>query len=894
MPRLLCSFLILALFAAISSSAQAGEVAAKDEPAVAYERDIRPILQANCFHCHGEEEKPKGGLDLRLKRLVVQGGNSGPAIISGNAEDSELIARVELGEMPPGEKKLTPAEIATLRKWIDLGAPTLGTEPEHLPPGVFPVTEAERQFWAFQPIAHPELPAVTQKDRVRNPVDLFIGAQLEEHKLTFNPDADRATLVRRVYFDLLGLPPTPQQVADFVADPREDAYEQLIDRLLDSPHYGERWGRHWLDVAGYADSDGYTPEDKVRPHAYHYRDYVIRSLNADKPWDQFIQEQLAGDEMVKPPYVNLSPENLELLTATGFLRNGPDGTASKGVDQKVARNQVVAETIKIVSTSLLGMTVGCAECHNHRYDPIPQADYYRMRAIFEPAYDWKNWRLPQARQVSLYTKEEREQAKKIEAEAKEVYDAYLKKLDAKVAEQFEVEIVKVPEDVREQVREAYKTTPAKQTPEQKKLLGKYPKVKVTRSSLYLYNRKAFNELKKEGDRAQEIRKTKPVEKYVAVLSEVPGKIPVTYLFNRGDPDQPKQALEPGGLSILDPVSPGSIPLDDATLPTTGRRLAYARHLTDGKHPLTARVLVNRFWLLHFNHGIVRSPGDFGTLGERPTHPQLLDWLATEFMSGGWKLKPLHRLLMTSTTYRQSSHRDPAKDAVDPDNHWFGRASIRRLEAETLRDAMLAVSGQLNLEMYGPPVPVMENEVGQFVLGIENLNGENRPDKIIPLKGEEFRRSLYVQARRSRPLGMLDAFDLPTMEPNCQLRTTSTVAPQSLMLMNNQSVIDYSRVFASRLQHDAGPDLREQVVLGWKLAFGQTPSEVQIAESLAFLGEQTNYFVRHAPASKEKPPAKPAKGKAAKTPANAELDPQTLALSTFCQTLISSNGFLYID
>ncbi|MCH7686555.1 MAG: DUF1549 domain-containing protein, partial [Planctomycetes bacterium] len=391
-----------------------GIVPAKDpdtnEKKLTFERDIRKILKTHCFQCHGEKQEPEGELDLRLRRLIVKGGESGPALVAGNLKESLIYQRILDGEMPPGDMKVSKAELAVIKRWISSGAKTARPEPESISPGIL-ITEEDRSFWSFQPIRRPPVPRVKHAESVRNPVDAFLLERLEERGFTFSPEADKQTLIRRATFDLLGLPPTPGEVEQFLADDSQHAYDRLIERLLKSPHYGERWGRHWLDVAGYADSEGYTNEDPVRNDAYKYRDYVIRSLNADKPFDQFIQEQLAGDEMVDYPYNNLSADEVEKLVATGFLRTSPDGTGVGSVDQKTARNQVMADTIQIVSSSLLGLTVNCAQCHDHRYDPIQQSDYYRLRAIFEPAYDWKNWRTPAGRRISLYTDADREKSK---------------------------------------------------------------------------------------------------------------------------------------------------------------------------------------------------------------------------------------------------------------------------------------------------------------------------------------------------------------------------------------------------------------------------------------------------------------------------------------------------
>ena len=932
---------------------------------VTFEGDVRPILKAHCFQCHGEAGEKKGGLDLRLRRLMAKGGDSGEAFVAGKPGESLLLERVRSGEMPPGEEKqLSPAEITTLEKWIAAGAPTKRAEPESIGDGPS-FTEEERGYWAFQPVVRPALPEIKDTSRVRSPVDIFILARGSG----FAPDADRNRLLRRAYFDLLGLPPTPEAIAEFERDCRRspDAWEKLVDRLLSSPHYGERWGRHWLDVAGYADSEGYTDEDRVRPHAWRYRDYVTRSFNDDKPFSQFIVEQLAGDELVGQPYRNLSPGAQEKLTATGFLRMAPDGTASGGIDQAVARNQVVADTLQIVGSSLLGMTVNCAQCHDHRYDPIPTRDYYRLRAIFEPALDPKNWRKPPARQITLYTDSDREQAAKIEAEAKQVEAERSKKAEEFITRTLNEELELVPENLREPLRKAYRTAAKDRTQQQKDLLAEYPSVdKISTGSLYLYDRrreerarkidaerkkkettfveatrkvelkkvpaelrdkvkaalaaaadkrspeqnelfkkypgvlvtlatlkdfdpeataeidrdiarakelrgsKAADDLKAYADRAASIRATKPAEGFLRSTTEVTGKVPDTFVFYRGDHEQPKEKVIPAGLSILpEPIEISSANLG---LQTTGRRVTWARHLTSGKHPLVARVIANRVWLHHFGRGLVNTPGDFGVLGDRPTHPKLLDWLASELVDSGWRVKHLHRLIMTSTVYRQS-----LQQAVpdDPENRLYSRFPIRRIEAESLRDAVLAASGQLNTKLYGEPVPVMEDGVGRIVIGKENLDGERKPTKAIDMQGEQFRRSLYIQVRRTRTLSVFEAFDAPDMSPNCDKRSFSTVTPQSLMLMNSDFSLEYSSRFASRVIEQAGEGIRDQVTLAWTLAFGDSPSAEDVSAGEQFVLAQQKLL-------KEQDSKLSAK------------QSHHEAVAVFCQALLSSNRFLYID
>ncbi len=887
---------------------------AVETPELSFEKHVRPIFKAHCFQCHGEGEKLEGKLDLRLKRLAEQGGESGKGIVPGQPDTSLLLKRIESGEMPPSERKVTLAEREIIRRWIAAGAVTARPEPEKPDENNF--TEVELTHWSFQPIVRPAIAKAQRTDLIRTPVDAFLLTALEAKQLSFSPEADRRTLIRRATFDLHGLPPTPEEVEEFVNDPSPDAYERLIERLLAAPRYGERWGRHWLDIAGYADSEGYTDEDPVRTWAFKYRDYVVRAFNADKPFNDFLTEQLAGDELVPLPHANLSPENLDKLIATGFLRMAPDGTAS-GVDQNLARNAVMAETIKTVATSLLGLSLGCAQCHNHRYEPITQVDYYRFRAIFEPAYDWKNWRVPNGRLVTLYTDADRAKAAEIEAQAVKIDADRQKKLDEHIQRILELELLKKPEELREPLRVAHNSPVAKRTPEQVALLKDHPSINVNGGTLPLYDNKAFEEVNAFTKQATELRGTKPVEEFVMVLNEVPNVIPPTVLFARGEHFAPKQQVEPGELSVIaanvgrfskpsipnnPPAAnapnattasdkpPFAIPLDDPSVPTSGRRLAFAKWLTSGKHPLLARVLVNRVWMQHFGRGLVATPADLGVASERPSHPELLDWLASEFTDSGeaWSLKHLHRVMLLSTAYRQSSQRSAAQDTVDPDNRLLGHFPLRRLQAEEVRDSVLAISGKLNDKLGGKPVPIMQDEIGQFILGIDNINGNGVPDKILPLNGEEFRRSVYVQVRRSRPLTVMEPFDLPVLDPNCPQRNSSTVSPQSLLLMNSEFIQEHSRNLTDRLVAEAGPDVRSQIVLAWRLVFASDPTESELAESFAFVTAQTEVFQPKTPPTANVPAASPANG-AVPPP-----DPARQAVALWIQSLISSNRFLYVE
>ena len=749
-----------------------------------FEKDIRPIFREHCLDCHGAEEELKGKLDLRLRRFLMKGGKSGPAIAPGTPEKSLLLQKVREGEMPPSGGPIPSEQIAILEKWIQSGAPTLRPEPENIGPGLG-ITEEERAFWSFQPIKRPPVPEVANQDQIRTPIDAFILRKLETKGTSFSPTADRVTQMRRAWFDLVGLPPTAIDAQAFAADISEAAYERLIDRLLNSPHYGERWGRHWLDTAGYADSEGHTERDDVRPYAWRYRDYVIRAFNDDKPFDRFILEQLAGDELVPQPHRNLKPDQIELLTATGFLRMAADGTGS-GANNSMGQNQVIADTLKIVSTSLLGLSVGCAQCHDHRYDPISQKDYYQLRAIFEPAFNGGGWKTPPSRRVSLYTDADRANAAKVEAEAREAQTKVKKKESEYVAAALEVELKRYEEPLRSQLRDAYKTPAAKRTDEQKGLLKKYPATNISPGTLYQYNQKAADEIKKDYAAVARIRARKPKEEFLRVMFETPGKAPLAKVFHRGDPRQPKDEVQPAGLTVAS--QPGMRPTfeaDDKSVSTSGRRLAYARWLTGRDHPLTARVIVNRVWQHHFGRGLVRTPDDFGALGERPSHPELLDWLADEFMAMGWSLKRLHKLIMMSAVYRQSSVGGKSQFAGDPANLLYSRKPIIRLDAEIVRDRMLVASGAIKPDLFGPAVAVKADAEGQVIEATEPT-----------------RRSVYLQNRRSQPLSLLTTFDAPVMVVNCAKRPSSTVTPQSLMMMNSEFVLKQAEKMADRAMREA--------------------------------------------------------------------------------------------
>ncbi len=846
----------------------AGTCPADDIPS--FERDIRPILRAHCLDCHGGSDPFEGNLDLRQVRSMLRGGDSGAALVAGNAGESLVLERIRSGEMPPSTLKVKPEELALLERWVAAGAPTARPEPETIPPGLG-ITPEEREWWAFRPLFSPTLPAVSRPELVSQPIDAFLLARLEHEGLSFSPSADRATLIRRASFDLLGLPPSAEEVDAFVADPDPAAWEKLVERLLSSPRYGERWGRHWLDAAGYADSAGATQDDPLRPYAWKFRDWVVRALNADMPLDRFLLEQLAGDELVPQPHSQLPPDAIDRLTATGFLRMAADGTTGGGDPE--SRNRVISDTLAIVSTSLLGLSVGCAQCHDHRYDPIPQSDYYALRAIFEPALDPLAWKAPNERLVSLFTDADRARSAEIEAEAVAASKELEEKQAKAIAAALEKELLKHPEALREQLGTAARTPEQGRTPEQQQLLKERPSVNISPGVLYQYDQAAADELKALGDSIAAIRARKPVEDFLQVLTEPPGHLPQTRIFHRGDHRQPKGEVAPADLEVTGSEGETGLPNDDSSLPTSGRRLAWARRLTSGRHPLLGRAIVNRFWMHHFGRGIVGTPADFGRLGERPTHPELLDWLAVDLADSGWSLKRFHRMVLLSTAWQQASARRPELDAIDADNRLVGRMPVRRLEAEAVRDRILAAAGTLDPTPFGPAVPVIADEAGEFVV-----------------KDSLPRRSLWLQQRRSMPVQFLATFDAPSMQTNCDRRTHSTVAGQALLLMNSDFVLRQARSMADTTIAEAGsqavaddaPPADEAIALAsavhraWRRAFNRAPDEEEQAASATFLTDELTILRGGAPEIA--------------TPA----ERRSRAMANLCQQLLSSNEFLYVD
>ena len=878
-------------------------------------QEVKFVLETHCFKCHGEDRR-ESRLDLRTRKGMIQGGQSGPALVPGDESGSLLFEMISSGRMPPqGESRPSQAQVALIQQWISGGALAPAHRSEVPPVDLSGLSDEDRSFWSFRSPVRPEVPQVSHRARVRTPIDAFILKKLEEKNLALSPEADRRMLIRRACFDLIGLPPTPGEIDDFVDDDQPGAYERLLDRLLASPRYGERWGRHWLDAVGYADSDGHWDSDNVRESAYRYRDYVIRSFNADKPYDQFLLEQVAGDEMVDLSAEKLEPEMVERLEATGFLRTGADPTY-EDYNLREYRYTAIDNTIRNFGSSVMGLTMHCAKCHDHKFDPIPQRDYYRLEAILKPAYDPDRWIVSEKRGFTDAALAEQERArvhnepldKEIAGLAEQLIEQRLAREDQLLAKK----LIALPEILRMDVRAALRTGEEDRSEVQRYLVAKFrDQLEIDEDELA----GAFPGFKEKDavlEKAIEALKERRIElPHIRGLKDVGAEVPATYVRLRGKSDAFGEKVGPGPPSVLrDPNRPFRVPDLGPEAPTSGLRTALAQWIVHPEHPLTSRVMVNRIWQYHFGEGLVRTPDNFGSKGRRPTHPQLLDWLASEFVRRDWSLKAVHRLIMSSSVYMQTSHVDEARAGIDPGNLLWWRMPLKRADAEAFRDSILAVSGTLNLEMYGPPVPVEANEQGEAMTSNESA---------------AWRRSVYLAQRRSRMLTLLKLFDAPVMEYTCPRRERSTLPTQALHLLNSNFTILMSQHFARRIL-DEMPEAREKERIGhaYRLAFGREPSDRELKWTTRFLEEQEeNHLAAPQP---QGPPAEPSgrtsgeidagkgdghveieedaaaqrleppPGAESESPpeVKAKLEPRFLAWSDLCHMLMSANEFVYID
>ncbi len=653
------------------------------------------------------------------------------------------------------------------------------------------------RHWAFQPVRRPAVPSVHNSPWVHTPVDAFILARLEREGLQPAPTADRRTLVRRVFLDLIGLPPTPEEVDRAVGDKSGAWFEKVVDDLLSRPQYGERWGRHWLDVARYAETNGYE-RDGAKPNAWRYRDYVIDSFNKDKPYDRFLTEQLAGDE--------IEGSNAETQIATTFLRLGTwdDEPADPIVDRYDQLDDVLGTT----AAAFMGVTLRCARCHDHKFEPFSQVDYYRLLAVFQPLT---------RPQVGC------------------------KELDLPVGDE-------APHRRQRAVAGGQLAAAASATAGRGMSAAAIP--------YYVFSSQ-YAALSTEFSSPANAR---PIRAYV--WYETGPKPTDSYVLKRGDPTHKGDKVDPGLPAVLvkEPPAPPR-----ATAKTSGRRLWLARWLTSPEHPLTTRVIVNRVWQHHFGRGLVGTPNDFGVMGERPTHPELLDWLASEFVANGWRLKPLHRMIVLSNAYQMSATRNPESTRLDPDGLFLSRWRQPRLEAEAVRDSMLAVSGQLNNDAGGPSIyPKLPRSV---------LEGQSRPGEGWGSSNErqQARRSVYIYVKRVLAVPELDLLDAPNNAESCEARPVSTTAPQALTFLNGEFAHLQARHFAERLRREVGDDVNKQIERAFLLALGRPPRSEETAAALSFLAEQQRLIV------------------------NEKLDnARQRALEAFCLVVLNTNEFVYLN
>lgn len=807
-----------------------------------FKKHVRPVLIQQCLKCHGGKETIEAELDLSDRPALLKGGASGPAVLVGKGRDSllfKLINHAREPHMPQNRPKLPDETIGHIAAWIDNGAPYDDPLVTRKPKELWTQTrvpEDARKFWSFQPLRRSEpreAGAGETASWVKTPIDRFIVAKQQAADLKPNPAASKRQLIRRAYFDLVGLPPPPDEIEAFVNEPAADAYDKLVDRLLASKHFGERWARHWLDLARFAESHGFE-HDTDRPTAYHYRDFVIEALNADLPYDTFVKWQLAGDEY--------APDNILALKATGFLAAGVHSTQITKKEVEKHRYDELDDMLATTTTAFLGLTVGCCRCHDHKFDPFPQRDYYRMLSTFTTTV-------------------------RSEIDLKPLPDEYLRakagfdKEHAPLAEalaKFESEQVPVRFVEWEKSEQAKKEKVPASVAAILKLPAEERKPEQVNTLLKWY-RTLDPEWKKLNQAVEDHLKKAPTPPKVLVSTEGLAAVRLhtqggdffneTHFLRRGDPDQKEGPATPGFLQVLSPAT-GTETRWQAKPPvgwrTSYRRRALAEWLTDVDHgggALVARVIVNRLWQHHLGRGIVATPSDFGQRGERPTHPELLDWLASELIANGWRLKPIHKLIMTSAVYRQSSEADEAKLKLDRDNKWFWRRPARRLEGEVIRDSLLAVGNLLDPRMYGPGT----------------------------LDESSTRRSIYFTVKRSKLMPMMVVFDAPDPLSSSGDRPTTTIAPQALYLMNNAQVRSCAKGFAQRIAPDSKASVEQAVRAAYLVALARQPTADELADSLAFVKAQTKLHESGGNASGRE-----------------------LALADLCQVLMCLNEFVYVD
>lgn len=798
---LACSVLPIAVCSSPAVGEEPSDLASGDD---FYLEQVKPILTANCYKCHGGAAKIRGGLNLTHREGIVEGGDSGPAYDVDAPDASYLLSavRYEDFEMPP-KGQMTDNDIAVLERWVELGLPFPESEPRTVkhsePEQNLEVNDENKQFWSFLPIVRPAVPTVTDGEWVATPIDAYVLARLDEQGIRPAPPASRESLLRRACYDLTGLPPSPAEVREFLDDDHPDAFERLIDRLLESPHYGEKWGRHWLDLVRYAETNSFE-RDSEKPFVWRFRDYVIESFNDDKPYDQFVREQLAGDELENP-----TPES---IIATAYYRLGT--WDDEPADPKQSRLDDLDGIISTTAQVFLGLTVNCARCHDHKIDPIPQADYYRFLAFFN--------------NVRHYGERSRESV-----------------LDASVGE------IAIPDEysnLEEQMQE-YELKLSKVTKSiesiESKVVGDFIPVEHEE---FKYERNRIDLVK---SRVDKLITDKEFKRYVNLLTqrdllrnnrpsgmaqalcvkEHGSEPPETHLLIRGNAHAPGQRVDPGFPQILSPPEAEIRPAPSGL--STGQRTALANWITARDNQLTARVMVNRIWQYHFGRGLVRSPNDFGFGGVAPTHPELLDYLASEFMDGHWKIKRIHKLIMMSNVYQMAHTNNDKAYAVDPANDLFWRFDIRRLSGEEIRDSILAVNGSLNQDkMFGPSI--------YTVIPQEVLAGQSKPGAGwgVSTPEDRNRRSVYIHVKRSLITPLLESFDYADTDSSCPVRFVTIQPTQALGMLNSEFINREAGVFAEYLQRQAPDHVSKQVKIALNRVTQREPTSDEIARAVALI------------------------------------------------------------
>lgn len=763
-----------------------------------FENKVQPILKQRCLKCHGDDPGDLGGeLALISRASILKGGGSGPAVELNRWHESILLNAIHYGsayQMPP-EGKLPDDEIGILTKWVEMKMPWPAKSANRMVEAdshsVPQINAESKSFWSFQKVQRPKLPDVEKSDWLSNDVDRFVLAKLEKAGLQPAPKASKKVLIRRLYYGLTGLPPTTKQVAAFMQDASPDAYQQLVDQLLASPHYGEKWGRHWLDVVRYAESNSFE-RDATKPFVWRYRDYVIRSFNDDKPYDQFLTEQLAGDEVDNP--------TSQSIIATGYYRLGQ--WDDEPADPKLALFDDLDDILATTSQAMIGLTVDCARCHDHKIDPISTKDYYQMISFFRNVKRYGD----RSRQ-SVYDSSTR-LIKKKDAPPKEVAAEFYKKVAA------HDEAMKKIVDIVRQDFEPVEHEEFKYAENHKRLIHK-------RLESKLISQKQFDHYINNRDKLRELIKDPPDYDRVLCVKEAGVNVPPTRILVRGNPHVPGKEVTPGFISVLSPPKP----VVEARKNSSGRRLALAKWIASPDHPLTARVMANRIWQHHFGRGIVRTSNDFGFQGAKPTHKNLLDYLASEFVDGGWSIKKLHRKILLSSAFQMSSQFDQNAFDSDPLNDLLWRFDMRRLTAEEIRDSILAVSGRLNSDtMYGPSIFTrLSTEVlaGQSMPG----NGWGRSSD-----AQTRRRSIYIHVKRSLGVPLLQAFDAADTDTTCPMRFNTTQPTQALALINSEFANSEAVEFAKAVA-ESKSELPQQIAEILRRVTQREPTKSEVEDGL---------------------------------------------------------------